>query len=101
MDDLLLIDWHTRALATAGKEADWEKIAQLDSDIAALLSTLQHQPLIEPKRAALQKLQRVHQQVLQLGQQHSQALQQKMTQLHHQREGAQAYAAYMEDERDE
>lgn len=97
MDDLLLIDWQTRALAAAAREADWEKIAQLDAEIAALLAALHKQPLMAQKRAALKKLQQVHQQALQRCQLHSQQLRQKMTQLYRQRDGAQAYAAYMDD----
>ncbi|MGZ0750826.1 flagellar protein FliT [Kluyvera sichuanensis] len=98
MDDLLLIDWLTRALASAARDADWDKVAQLDGEIAALLGVLQKQPLLEPKRLALSKLQKVHKEVLLLAQRHSQQLELKMAQLHQQRDGAQAYAAFMDEE---
>ena len=98
MDDLLLIGWLTRALASAAQDADWEKVAQLDGEIAALLSVLQKQPLLESGRLALSKLQKVHRDVQLIGQRHSQQLQLKMAQLHQQRDGAQAYAAFIDEE---
>lgn len=98
MDDLLLIDWQTRSLAAAAKQADWEKVSQIDIEIAALLTTLQQMPLSDSKRKALVKLQQMHQQVLQLCQQSGQELQQKMAQIHLQRDGAQAYAVFADEE---
>lgn len=98
MDDLLLIDWQTRALGAAAGKGDWESVESLDRDIARLLQTLSQQPLSEQKRKALVKLQHTHQQVLRLAQHSSQQLQQKMAQLPDQREGAQAYAAFMDED---
>ncbi|MGL5602363.1 MAG: flagellar protein FliT [Silvania sp.] len=98
MDDLLLIDWQTRALGAAAGKGDWESVASLDREIAGLLQTLGSQPLTEQKRHELLKLQRTHQQVLKLAQHSSQQLQQKMAQLREQREGAQAYSAFMDED---
>lgn len=98
MDDLLLIDWQTRALATAASKGEWEKVGLLDSDIAQLLQALGQHPVSDQKRHALAQLRHTHQQVLLLAQRSSQQLQQKMTQLHDQREGAQAYAAFMDED---
>lgn len=101
MDDLQLIDWQTRALAAAGKRQDWEKIQQLDSDIAALLCSLHGREISEHKREALNKLQQVHLQVHQLVRQKRDELSKEMTQQRNQREGALSYAQFMDRELDE
>ncbi|MFZ3391244.1 hypothetical protein [Buttiauxella gaviniae] len=101
MDDLQLIDWQTRALEAAGKRQDWEKIQQLDSDIAATLCSLHGREITEQKREALKKLQQVHQQVHQLVRQNRDELSKELTQQRNQREGALSYAQFMEREPDE
>lgn len=101
MDDLQLIDWQARALAAAGKRQDWDKIQQLDTDIAALLCSLHGRDISEQKREALNKLQQVHLQVHQLVRQTRDELSKEMTQQRNQRERALSYAQFMDRELDE
>lgn len=101
MDDLQLIDWQTRALAAAGKRQDWEKIQQIDSDIAAMLVSLHGREMTEQKREAIRTLQQVHSYVHQLVRQKRDELSKEMTQQRNQREGALSYAMFMDREMDE
>ncbi|MGB7800209.1 flagellar protein FliT [Buttiauxella sp.] len=101
MDDLQLIDWQTRALAAAGKRQDWDKIHQLDSDIAAMLISMHGREITPQKREALKQLQHVHRQVHSLVRQKRDELSQEMAQQRNQREGALSYAQFMESESEE
>lgn len=98
MDDLYLLDWQASALAAAADQQDWDRVASLDNEIAALLQTLQNQAINPPKRDALAKLQRCHRQVMEQARSVSRQLEHKMAQLLEQREGAQAYAAFMDED---
>ncbi|RPH29434.1 hypothetical protein EHN07_05720 [Buttiauxella warmboldiae] len=94
MDDLQLIDWQTRALLAAGQQQEWEKIQQLDSDIAAMLCSLYGREVGEQKREALNKLQQAHRKVHQQVRQQRDELSQDMLQQRNQREGALSYAMF-------
>lgn len=96
-----LIDGQMRALAAAGKRQDWEKIQQLDGDIAALLCRLHGHEISEQKRDALNKLQQVHVQVHRLVRLKRDELSKEMAHQRNQREGALSYAQFMGAEMNE
>ncbi|MCT4700666.1 flagellar protein FliT [Enterobacteriaceae bacterium H20N1] len=98
MDDLQIIQYLGRALSQAASQRDWPQVQEVDKQIAALLSALQGKPLADEKRAALKSLQQIHHQVNKLCQQQSDELERKMALGRRNREGAVAYAAFMDDE---
>lgn len=98
MDDLQVIHYLGRALSQAASQGDWPQVQDVDKQIAALLNALQGKPISDEKRAALQSLLQIHHQVSKLCQQHSDELEQKMALGRRNREGAVAYAAFMNDE---
>ncbi|MEW7311528.1 hypothetical protein AB1E22_02130 [Buttiauxella gaviniae] len=98
MDDLQLLDWQTRALAAAGKRQDWERIQQLDSDIAASLVSMHGREISDQKREAMRTLQQVHSYVHQMVRHKRDELSKEMLQQRNQREGALSYAVFMDQE---
>jgi hypothetical protein len=73
-------------------------VQDVDKQIAALLSTLSGTPLSDEKRAALKALQQIHRQVNETCRLESEDLERKMALGRRNREGAVAYAAFMDDE---
>jgi len=98
MDDLQVIHYLGRALSQAASQDDWSQVREVDKQIAALLSALQGKPISDEKRAALKSLQQIHYQVNKRCQQQSEELEQKMALGRRNREGAVAYAAFMDEE---
>jgi hypothetical protein len=98
MDDIQVIHYLGRALTQAASQSDWSQVQEVDKQIAALLSSLSGTPLSDEKRAALKALQQIHRQVNETCRLESEDLERKMALGRRNREGAVAYAAFMDDE---
>lgn len=98
MDDIQIIDYLGRALLQAASQRNWSQMQALDKQLAALLSTFQGKPIDDEKRDALKLLQQIHHQIHQYCQQASEELEDKMVLERRNREGAVAYAAFIDAE---
>lgn len=87
-----------RALKQAAAEGDWAEVQRVDASLSELLTSLKG---VHPDVLLLQALDGVrdlHQQVMDCAQAQSEVLAQKMTLTRRNREGASAYAQFMDAE---
>jgi hypothetical protein len=98
MDDLAPIPWLARELEQAASDKDWQKVQQVDGQIALFLTETKGRPLSDAMKRDLAQLRQIHQRVYRLCQQESSLLEEKMARSLKNREGASAYAAFMSTE---
>ena len=83
-------------LRQAAGDHNWPAVMVADRNIAALLTSLHGQMLNPGEMEALQELQKLHHQVNEYCQGQSDVLEEKMARSLRNREGAVAYAAFMD-----
>ena len=88
----------TRALRQATEDHNWPSVVNVDAKIAELLTAIQGKNLDAAERVALDALKKVHQQARDYCQGQSDMLAAKMNLATRNREGAMAYAQFMDDE---
>lgn len=86
------------SLGQAAGDHDWLKVQSTDRQIAALLGELQGKSLDAASLDALRTLQKAHRQVNDYCRGQSEIISAKMALTRRNREGATAYAAFMEEE---
>mgnify|MGYP005982549939 FL=1 len=88
----------TQALRQATEDHNWPSVVNVDAKIAELLAAIQGKNLDAAERQALDALKKVHQQARDYCQGQSDMLAAKMNLATRNREGATAYAQFMDDE---
>lgn len=88
----------TQALRQATEDHNWPSVVIVDTKIAELLTAIQGKNLAVAERQALDNLKKVHQQARDYCQGQSDMLAAKMSLAARNREGATAYAQFMDDE---
>lgn len=88
----------TQALRQATEDHNWPSVVNVDAKIAELLTAIQGKKLDAAERQALDALKKVHQQARDYCQGQSDMLAAKMSLAARNREGAMAYAQFMDDE---
>ncbi|HAT3916973.1 MULTISPECIES: hypothetical protein [Enterobacteriaceae] len=88
----------TQALRQATEDHNWPSVANVDGQIAELLTAMQGNTLTQAERQALDNLKKVHQQARDYCQGQSDMLAAKMNLAARNREGATAYAQFMDAE---
>lgn len=88
----------TQALRQATEDHNWPSVVNVDAKIAELLTAIQGKNLDAVERQALDALKKVHQQARDYCQGQSDMLAAKMNLAARNREGAMAYAQFMDDE---
>lgn len=88
----------TQALRQATEDHNWPSVVNVDAKIAELLAAIQGKNLDAAERQALDALKKVHQQARDYCQGQSDMLAAKMSLVSRNREGATAYAQFMDDE---
>lgn len=88
----------TQALRQATEDHNWPSVVNVDAKIAELLAAIQGKNLDAAERQALDALKKVHQQARDYCQGQSDMLAAKMSLVARNREGASAYAQFMDDE---
>ena len=88
----------TQALRQATEDHNWPSVVNVDAKIAELLTVIQGKNLSVAERQALDNLKKVHQQARDYCQGQSDMLAAKMNLATRNREGATAYAQFMDDE---
>jgi outer membrane PBP1 activator LpoA protein len=87
-----------RTLKQAAEDHQWAEVQRVDADIATLLASLKGVTPDVPLYQALQAVRQLHQQVMDAAQAQSDVLAQKMALARRNREGASAYATFMDAE---
>lgn len=88
----------TQALRQATEDHNWPSVVNVDAKIAELLTAIQGKNLSVAERQAMDNLKKVHQQARDYCQGQSDMLAAKMNLATRNREGATAYAQFMDDE---
>ncbi|MEW5558688.1 hypothetical protein AB1287_00235 [Enterobacter asburiae] len=86
------------ALKQAAAEGRWAEVERVDVSLAKFLASLSSVTPDEPLRQALNTVSKLHQQVRDCAQVESDVLAQKMALSRRNREGASAYASFMDAE---
>jgi len=86
------------ALKQAAAEGRWTEVERVDVSLAKFLASLSSVTPDAPLRQALTTVSRLHQQVRDCAQVESDVLEQKMALSRRNREGASAYASFMDAE---
>lgn len=86
------------ALKQAAAEGRWAEVERVDASLAKFLASLSLVTPDTPLRQALNTVSKLHQQVRDCAQVESDVLEQKMTLSRRNREGASAYASFMDAE---
>lgn len=87
----------TRALRQAAEDHNWPAVMQVDASIAELLGAIKAKTLTPDEREALDALKKVHRQARDYCQGQSDLLAEKMELAVRNREGATAYALFMDE----
>lgn len=98
MSTLHRIQTLTHALRQAAQDHNWPAVMNVDTRIAGLLTDIRGEVLDGPARQALALLKQTHQQACDYCQGQSEILAARMRQATRNREGASAYALFMDDE---
>lgn len=98
MSMLHAIETLSLALRQAAENHNWSAVLNVDSKIADLLTALQGNTLAAAERQALDKLQKIHRQARDYCQGQSDIVAAKMNLATRNREGAAAYALFMDEE---
>lgn len=85
------------ALKQAASEHDWQEVERTDRKLADALSALQDHPREPELLGALNEVHHLHKQVMHYCQTQSDILAEKMALSRRNREGATAYALFMDD----
>lgn len=88
----------TQALRQATEDHNWPSVVNVDAKIAELLTAIQGKKLDAAERQTLDAMKKVHQQARDYCQGQSDILAAKMALAARNREGAMAYAQFMDDE---
>lgn len=88
----------TQSLRQATEDHNWPSVVNVDAKIAELLTAIQGKNLSVAERQAMDNLKKVHQQARDYCQGQSDMLAAKMNLATRNREGATAYAQFMDDE---
>lgn len=94
MDDIQVMRFLARSLEQSASQHDWPKMQEVDTQIAALLTSLKGQTPNAEKREALVALQQVHARVSQFCQTQSDELEKQLARTRRNQEGATAYAQF-------
>lgn len=98
MKTLEAIQTLTQALRKATEDHNWPAVVNVDARIAELLTAIRGKALAAEHQQALAALKKVHQQARDYCQGQSDILAAKMALAARNREGATAYAQFMDDE---
>lgn len=98
MNTLHVVQTLTRALRQATEDHNWPAVQNVDAKIAELLPAIRQNSLSAAEHQALDALKKVHQQARDYCQGQSDILSAKMNLAARNREGATAYAQFMDDE---
>ena len=97
MSTLHAVQVLTKALRQATEDHNWPAVQNVDAKIAELLSAIEHNMLTAEEQQALANLKKLHQQARDYCQGQSDMLAAKMSLMVRNREGATAYAQFMDD----
>ena len=98
MSTLHTVQTLTQALRQATEDHNWPAVQNVDAKIAELLPTIQQKARSAAEHQALDTLKKIHQQARDYCQGQSDILAAKMNLAMRNREGATAYAQFMDDE---
>ncbi|MTH46181.1 hypothetical protein [Intestinirhabdus alba] len=97
MSDALTMGTLRQALRQAAADHNWPAVVNVDRQIAELLTAIRGKTLNAEERQALQALRDIHRQVFEYCQGQSGIIADKMALTMRNREGAAAYAAFMDE----